>query len=366
MKKKKFIPHDIWALDDPKILKLRRKWGLLGYGIFWVILERLYAEDGFLDYSEEFIESMAYDLHADAEIFFSVIRDFDLFQINEEKWKFFSRSALERIEIRNEKSKKMSEAGKKWMQNRWQNDTKNNDENFTKNGKNNNSITNVTKNITNVIENDNNCYENYNYSITTKLNKTKLNKNTLNPLTSSEVCEESPISEKTSDKESVKSVFIFKKFFEKFPKKTHEKEAEIAFLNLDEVEIREISRVFPFWLNYWANIDPFYVPNAYNWLFNKSWRNKIPEKNGNFVSEKPAKIQPIPDNFPKDFDEKNRQKEAEEREKFLKIFSEFSPEKQAEITEKVKQKFAWTPVKNGDLLWQIEIARIMKAEFEGF
>lgn len=246
------------------------------------------------------------------------------------------------------------------MQNRWQNDTKNNDENFTKNGKNNNSITNVTKNITNVIENDNNCYENYNYSITTKLNKTKLNKNTLNPLTSSEVCEESPISEKTSDEKSVKSVF-FKKFFEKFPKKTHENEAEIAFLNLNEAEIKEISKVFPFWLEYWKTIDQNYVPNAYSWLFNKSWRNKIPEKNGNFVVEKPQKIHPIPDNFPKDFDEKNRLKETEEREKFLKIFSEFSPEKQAEITAKLEQKFANTPVKKGDHLWKISLAEMVKS-----
>lgn len=410
-KKVNYFSHDYSARNDAKIISLRRKTGMEGLGIFWALVEMLYENGGELSVDDESLENLAYEWRCEVEKIKIVIFECWLFVV--ENWKFFSKSVNERLKKIENVSERRKEAWKKWLKKRWWKNEEN------------------SKSIANAIENDSNCYENYSKSIakpekclaknSKEINK-KINKNTLNPLTNSEVCEESPISEKTSDKESVKSVFLenlkiekiatqskntttwggineirqaetnrdfwllesekkkifFKKFFEKFPKKTHEKEAEIAFLNLDEVEIREISRVFPFWLNYWANIDPFYVPNAYNWLYNKLWKNPIPTATQSHPiavqteTELTKKIRKKQQKQKENEQKKQQQndekiaKEKSERQKIIEFFTQLPEEKQAEITEKVKQKFAWTPVKNGDLLWQIEIARIVKAEFEGF
>lgn len=365
-KKVNYFSHDYSARNDAKIISLRRKTGMEGLGIFWALVEMLYENGGELSADDENLENLAYEWRCEVEKIKIVIFNCNLFVV--ENWKFFSKSVNERLKKIENVSERRKEAWKKWLKKRWWKNEEN------------------SKSIANAIENDSNCYENYSKSIakpekpiaknSKEINK-KINKNTLNPLTNSEVCEESPISEKTSDKESVKSVF-FKKFFEKFPKKTHEKEAEIAFLNLDEAEIREISKVFPFWLNYWANIDPFYVPNAYNWLYNKLWKNPIPTATQSHPiavqteTELTKKIRKKQQKQKENEQKKQQQndekiaKEKSERQKIIEFFTQLPEEKQAEITEKVKQKFAWTPVKNGDLLWQIEIARIVKAEFEGF
>ncbi len=221
----------------------------------------------------------------------------------------------------------------------------------------NTTITDVTENITNVIENNNTSITEGEKPITEnnkekkkEINK-KINKNTLNPLIEREVSEDSPISAKTSDEKSVKSV-LFKKFFEKFPKKSHSIEAEIAFIALNKKEIDEISRVYPFWLNYWQTIPAEYQPNAYNWLFNKLWKNPIPQA----IQTHPIAVQIGTDQTEKL--EKNRQKQAtleakqkaetekklsaekNERAKILDFFKTLSVEKQLEITEMVEKKFA--------------------------
>ncbi len=61
-------------------MKLRRKHGAAGYGIYLMILERL-AEDSShvaeLDY-----EVLAFDFHEDPALIRSVVEDFDLFEID--------------------------------------------------------------------------------------------------------------------------------------------------------------------------------------------------------------------------------------------------------------------------------------------
>ena len=105
-----YFSHDYNARNDGKIKKLLRTHGMLGYGIFWAIVEDLYnnANALHLDY-----ESIAFDLRADSEVVKSVISDFELFEIKDII--FASTSVQRRLNQRNTKSIKAREsANKRW------------------------------------------------------------------------------------------------------------------------------------------------------------------------------------------------------------------------------------------------------------
>jgi hypothetical protein len=105
-----YFSHDYNARNDEKIKRLIRKHGMIGYGIFWSIVEDLYnnANALHLDY-----EGIAYDLRSDSDTVFSVINDFDLFVFDVNS--FGSLSVQKRLDERNDKSIKAREsANKRW------------------------------------------------------------------------------------------------------------------------------------------------------------------------------------------------------------------------------------------------------------
>ena len=105
-----YFSHDYNARNDEKIKRLIRKHGMVGYGIFWSIVEDLYnnANALHLDY-----EGIAYDLRSDSDTVFSVINDFDLFVFDVNS--FGSLSVQKRLDERNDKSIKAREsANKRW------------------------------------------------------------------------------------------------------------------------------------------------------------------------------------------------------------------------------------------------------------
>lgn len=58
-----YFSHDQNARNDPKITKIRAKYGIEGYGCYFVMLEMMSAErDRRLDYSDDFFDAIAYDL----------------------------------------------------------------------------------------------------------------------------------------------------------------------------------------------------------------------------------------------------------------------------------------------------------------
>ena len=107
-----YFSHDYNARSDDKIRALIRKHGMLGYGLFWAIIEDLYNNTNVLrlDY-----EGIAYELRTNYEIIFSVINDFDLFVFEGET--FGSLSVQNRLEQRKNKSEKARESVLK----RWKN-----------------------------------------------------------------------------------------------------------------------------------------------------------------------------------------------------------------------------------------------------
>ena len=107
-----YFSHDYNARNDEKIKRLIRKHGMIGYGIFWSIVEDLYNNANALrtDY-----EGIAYDLRSDCDIVASVVNDFDLFIFNGDF--FGSNSVQERLDQRNNKS----ESARKSASYRWEN-----------------------------------------------------------------------------------------------------------------------------------------------------------------------------------------------------------------------------------------------------
>jgi hypothetical protein len=101
MKETYYFTHDYNARSDSKIKNLIRRHQMLGYGIYWAIIEDLYQNANALplDY-----EGIAFDLHTDKKIVESVINDFDLFVKDADS--FGSLSVQRRLNERNEKSKK--------------------------------------------------------------------------------------------------------------------------------------------------------------------------------------------------------------------------------------------------------------------
>jgi uncharacterized protein YdaU (DUF1376 family) len=110
MKDTYYFSHDYNTRTDAKIKRLLSKHGMLGYGVFWSIIEDLYNNANALptDY-----ESIAFDLRTNEMIVKSIVNDFDLFIIDGEL--FGSISVQRRLDERNEKSTKAREsANKRW------------------------------------------------------------------------------------------------------------------------------------------------------------------------------------------------------------------------------------------------------------
>ena len=109
--KKTYFNHDSNSFTDIKIIKMRSKLGIESYGIFWALLELLFAEENKLcvdDYSV-----LAFSLQCDPKILKQVIEDFDLFVI--EDGCFYSKRLNKQIEDINNKSNKAKEsASKRW------------------------------------------------------------------------------------------------------------------------------------------------------------------------------------------------------------------------------------------------------------
>jgi len=108
-----YFSHDYNTRSDEKIIKLLRKYGMAGYGIFWTIVEMLYNNDNSLkvDYDD-----LAYELRIDAKIIKSIINDFGLFVMNDG---YFGSESIER---RLSERDKRSEIARQKAFKRWRKD----------------------------------------------------------------------------------------------------------------------------------------------------------------------------------------------------------------------------------------------------
>jgi len=99
-----YFSHDYNSRNDPKLQELLMDLGYEGLGIFWCLVEMLYAQDGYLLLDK--CERYAFALRTESEKIKKVI---EIAFKNDEK-QFWSDTVLERLEIRKIKSNKAKES----------------------------------------------------------------------------------------------------------------------------------------------------------------------------------------------------------------------------------------------------------------
>ena len=78
-----YFLHNYNARNDIKIKRLIVKYGYEGYGLYWAIIEDLYQNANALplDY-----DCIAYHLRTSSDMIQSIVNDFDLFEVVEDKF----------------------------------------------------------------------------------------------------------------------------------------------------------------------------------------------------------------------------------------------------------------------------------------
>ncbi len=105
-----YFSHDYNSRNDPKMILLLMKTGIIGVGVYWCIVEMLYEQGGYIDLKE--CERIAFELRTDCELIRTVIES-DLFGKSKEK--FWSESVIRRLNARKVKSARARESANiKW------------------------------------------------------------------------------------------------------------------------------------------------------------------------------------------------------------------------------------------------------------
>jgi hypothetical protein len=116
-KNKFFFPHDSNARNDEKILAVRMRFGMEGYGIYFSIVEKLLESSDYVllkDYNV-----IAFELRVGADRVKSVVEDFGLFVFTEDGKHFYSESLNDRMILLEEIKQKRKEAGIRGAEIRW-------------------------------------------------------------------------------------------------------------------------------------------------------------------------------------------------------------------------------------------------------
>lgn len=159
-----YFSHDSNARNSDKLMKVRMKLGAEGYGIFFMLIERLREEEGYKSTID--CDTLAFDLRVEPEKVKQVIENYDLFKFTEDGKYFYSDSFNERMEMMDLKRKKLAEAGKKGAEKRWGNKPKDSNAIATPKQSHSNPNSDLIAIDSNKIKLNK-----------IKLNKTKLNKN---------------------------------------------------------------------------------------------------------------------------------------------------------------------------------------------
>lgn len=93
MNKLNYFPHDYYARNDARLIKLRMNMGCKGIGIYWCIIEMLYEEGGKLKVQD--IDTIAYAINEERTNVQQVVQQYDLFCSDDEY--FWSEAVLSRL-----------------------------------------------------------------------------------------------------------------------------------------------------------------------------------------------------------------------------------------------------------------------------
>ena len=151
MKKTNYFSHDSNARNDDKILAVRMKFGAEGYGIYFMMLERLREDSKYMSIRD--YNMIAFDFRTSVDKIKSIVEDFGLFIFTEDGNYFYSENFNERMSIKDEKTEKRSIAGRKGMASRYAKKQQNDNNVITKlDNLDNNVITDEEKNLTSKVK----------------------------------------------------------------------------------------------------------------------------------------------------------------------------------------------------------------------
>ena len=117
-----YFSHDSNARNDVKILNLRSKLGAEGYGIYFMILERLREAPDYMSVKD--YNALAFDLRVDSAKIKSVVENFGLFAFTEDGECFYSESFRRRMNLKDKKKEDISEARRQAAKARWEKEEK--------------------------------------------------------------------------------------------------------------------------------------------------------------------------------------------------------------------------------------------------
>ena len=112
-----YFSHDSNARNSDKLMKVRMGLGAEGYGIFFMLIERLREEEDYkstIDY-----DTLAFDLRVDPEKVKQVVENYDLFKFTEDGKYFYSDSFNERMEMMDVRARQRKSKAKKAAEARW-------------------------------------------------------------------------------------------------------------------------------------------------------------------------------------------------------------------------------------------------------
>ena len=111
-----YFPHDSNARNDQRIMKVRMKYGMEGYGVYFGLIEILREQENYILHHSD-IESIAFDLRVDVEKLKDIIHNHYLFEArfdkNAEEGYFYSKSLKRRMEKLDLIKQKRADAGRK-------------------------------------------------------------------------------------------------------------------------------------------------------------------------------------------------------------------------------------------------------------
>lgn len=108
-----FFSHDSNARNSDRLIPLRAKLGAEGYGIYFMLLERLREEPDYTSIKD--YNMLAFDLRVDAAKVKAVVELFGLFSFTDDGKRFYSEGFLKRMQLKDEKSEKARQSAiKRW------------------------------------------------------------------------------------------------------------------------------------------------------------------------------------------------------------------------------------------------------------
>lgn len=117
-----YFSHDSNARNSDKLIKVRMDLGAEGYGIFFMLIERLREEEGYKSKTDYKI--LEFDLKADSEKIKQVVENYDLFKITEDGKYFYSDSFNDRMEMMDVRAQQRISKAKKAAKARWDKQSK--------------------------------------------------------------------------------------------------------------------------------------------------------------------------------------------------------------------------------------------------